>query len=112
MTKSKIELPNVLVVCDDINLDFGKIRLRSKGSDGGHNGLGSIIEHLGTQNFARLRLGVSAPPFGKDAVDYVLEKFSNTEKKNLEDFIERASNCCLVWLNQGIQKAMEEYNER
>ncbi|HRZ40464.1 MAG TPA: aminoacyl-tRNA hydrolase, partial [Candidatus Omnitrophota bacterium] len=72
----KVEPAESLVVCDDFSLEFGQLRLRSKGSDGGHNGLKSIIENLGTQDFMRLRLGVGNPPSRQDPADYVLSAFS------------------------------------
>lgn len=79
----KIPRENILIISDDIDMDFGKIRLREKGSSGGQNGLKSIAEHLGTEEFARLKIGV-----GRDdrynVADWVLSKFTDEEKKNLE----------------------------
>ena len=103
-------LNNSLILCDDLNLDFGQIRIRSKGSDGGHNGLDSIIQCLGTEEFPRLRMGISHPGNKVNVVDYVLEEFSKSEKNNLEDFISNAADCCLIWLDEGIGKAMESFN--
>lgn len=103
---------NILVVCDDFNLDFQQIRLRAKGSDGGHNGLSSVIEHLKTDQFARLRMGVGKPRDKKDIVDYVLEQFSKKEKISLGKFIDQATLCCVAWLNNGIEAAMDQYNRK
>jgi len=106
------ELKHVLVVCDDMNLDFGQIRIRAKGSDGGHNGLNSIIEHLGSEEFGRLRLGVGQPEANRDPAEYVLEEFKPREKNALDDFIIEAVECCLMWLKEGINKTMDQFNKR
>jgi len=103
---------DILIVCDDFHLEFGQIRIRDKGSDGGHNGLTSVIEHLGTQDFARLRLGIGTPSKGQESVDYVLGKWTAGEEKQLDEFIDRATDCCGVWLQEGINKAMDQFNGR
>ena len=110
--KKEISSSDLLIVCDDLAIDFGQIRLRAKGSDGGHNGLTSIIEHLGTQEFPRLRLGIGRPPAPQDTVDYVLGKFNKEERKELNHFINEATECCLVWLRDGTNKAMGQFNRR
>lgn len=103
---------DILVVCDDFHLDFGQIRIRSKGTDGGHNGLTSVIEHLGTQAFARLRLGIGPPVKGREPVGHVLGKWTAAEEKQLAEFIDRATDCCGVWLQEGIHKTMDQFNGR
>ena len=103
---------DILIVCDDFHLDFGQVRIRSKGTDGGHNGLTSVIEHLGTQAFARLRLGIGGPVKGQESVEYVLGKWTAGEEKQLDEFIDRATDCCGVWLQEGIDKAMDQFNGR
>ena len=110
--KKEFELSDALIVFDDMDVDFGLMRLRSQGSDAGHNGLTSVIAHLKTEEFPRLRLGIGRPKIRQDAVDYVLEEFNKSEKKELPGFIEEATDCCLVWLNSGINKAMEQFNRR
>ena len=110
LEKREIDLKNLLVVCDDVSIPFGTKRLRSKGSSGGHNGLKSIIHHLKSDQFARLRLGVGQP--GGNMADYVLDEFSRTEKKQLPQFIDEAKESCLIWLEGGINKAMEQTNRR
>lgn len=110
--KKDIACSGLLVVCDDLDIHFGLLRLRAKGSDGGHNGLTSIIGHLGTEDFPRLRLGIGRPKSRQDTVDFVLEEFNKSEKKELPSFIEEATDCCLVWLKNGINKAMEQFNRR
>jgi peptidyl-tRNA hydrolase, PTH1 family len=108
----KPELADILVVCDDINLGFGEIRLKPGGSDGGHNGLKSIIAELGTESFARLKLGIGAPPTKDLQVDWVLADFKPAEKKELGSFLDQAVTCCRMWLEGETARAMTEYNQR
>ena len=110
--KKGIAPEHILVVCDDLSLEFGQIRVRSNGSDGGHNGLKSIIEQLGTNNFARLRLGIGRPVDSSMAVAYVLGEFTKGEKKSLPEVLSRSCECCKAWLRDGPQKAMNEYNQK
>ena len=108
----KLDLADILVVCDDINLDFGEIRLKSAGSDGGHNGLKSIIAELGTTSFTRLKLGVGAPPTRELQVDWVLANFKASEMKELGGIIDQAVECCRLWLQGETARAMTEFNKR
>jgi peptidyl-tRNA hydrolase, PTH1 family len=108
----KLDLADILVVCDDINLAFGEIRLKSSGSDGGHNGLKSIIAEVGTESFARLKLGVGAPPVRELQADWVLANFKASEMKELGGFIDQAVECCRLWLKGEQARAMTEYNQR
>ena len=112
LNSKKFDVKDILIVCDDLNLPFRETRIRKKGSDGGNNGLGSVIDHLKTDDFARLRMGIGQPPTKKDTVDYVLEEFKRSEEKHLDDFVDQAAECCLLWLKDGINKAMEKYNRR
>lgn len=112
MKKRDLSLEDVMIVCDDFNLDFEQIRLKGKGSDGGHNGLSSVIEHLGTEQFVRLRMGIGRPVGKKDTVDYVLEEFKKKERERLDSFIDETTSCCLAWLCEGIDAAMDQYNRR
>ena len=112
VSKNEIPLEDILVVCDDLALDFGCMRLRSQGSDGGHNGLTSLIEELKTEKFARLRLGIGAPGEKEETAGYVLGEFSDHEKKHLEDFIQKAVDCCNTWLTRGTSPAMNQFNKR
>ena len=112
MSKKDLSPGNILVVCDDFNLDFEQVRLRPQGSDGGHKGLSSIIGHLGTEQFARLRMGIGYPPGAQDAVDYVLEAFKKKESDRLDGFIDGAVSCCLMWLREGIHTAMDRHNRK
>ncbi len=108
----KIDPENILVVCDDFSLVFGQIRLREQGSDGGHNGLASIIEHLGTKEFSRLRLGIGPVPPHKSTVDFVLEDFRLDEKKKLPEFLSASVGCCRAWLSEALSTVMSRYNQK
>lgn len=105
----KLDLDDVIVITDDTALETGQIRLRSKGSAGGHNGLGDIIEKLGSNEFARCRVGVGRCASAM-AVDYVLGRPMADEKILLNDAIARARDAVLCWLEHGIDKTMNEFN--
>ncbi len=106
----KIEFSEILIVCDDFNLDFGRIRIREKGSDGGHNGLKSVMACLGSQDFPRLRLGVGLPKGSGDISNYVLSQFGGQERKDLDPFIERSKDAILSIITDSIRSAMNQYN--
>ncbi len=113
LRKHRIELNNLLVVCDDLDLELGRIKIKSMGSGGGHNGLKSIINSLGSNEFARLRIGIGRPDeHDADASDYVLSPFSKHEKEQYQDVLTKASECCQVWVEQGIVKCMDIFNTR
>lgn len=101
----------ILVVADDFNLPLGRIRLRRSGSDGGHNGLSSVIYHLGTEHFPRLRLGVGPVPEEIAAEDFVLERFPRKEFNAADEMVERAAKAVRAWLLDGYQKAAAVYNQ-
>ncbi len=105
-------LENILIVCDDLSLSFGKLRLRPLGSAGGHNGLKSIIKDLGSNQIARLRLGIGTPGGAADAVDYVLANFTPAQIKALPDFINHALDCVTCWVTEGAEVAMNLYNTK
>jgi len=112
LARSKgIDPENILVVCDDLSLPFGKLRVRPLGSAGGHNGLKSIIEHLGGNRFARLRLGIGAPA-AQETSDYVLTNFTSEQKKVLPEFINHALDCVTCWVTEGAAEAMNKYNKQ
>ena len=113
MVKDKgIPLANVLVLCDDFHLDFGEIRIRPQGSSGGHNGLTSVFEHLGSKEIARLRLGIGAPQEKSQVTDFVLSGFKAGERKRLPEVVAEAADCCHVFLKEGISQAMTRFNKR
>ncbi len=101
---------DILVIHDDMDLPFGKIRIRRKGSSGGHKGIESIAGHLGTTEFPRIKVGVGRPPEGVDPVDFVLEPFANKDARALEDLIWLSAAAAIAVLTRGIDWAMAEYN--
>lgn len=105
-------LEDVLVVCDDVNLPLGQLRMRGAGSAGGHNGLASIISTLGSEEFARLRVGVGPPELGEDLADYVLDRFRDDEADAVDAMLERARAAVRKLLSSGIGEAMTLYNRR
>lgn len=109
----KIDVPEELIVIyDDIALDVGAIRVRKNGSAGGHNGMKSIINHLSTENFMRIRMGVGEKPKGYDLADYVLGHFTQSERELMNQGAIDAVNAVEVILDEGIQKAMNLYNKK
>ena len=105
----KLELADVLVVCDDLSLPLGKLRLRGGGSDGGQKGLRDITAHLGTEDFARLRIGIGdRGPI--DAADFVLSRFRSAERPVMDDALILASQAVAVWATQGLPAAMNRFN--
>lgn len=106
----QLALVDLLVVCDDIALPLGKLRFRARGTHGGHNGLRDIQQHVGTTEYSRLRIGVDVPGEHNDAIDHVLGKFKPSEKPVIEDAIGLAVQAVAVWVGQGIQTCMNQYN--
>jgi len=101
---------DLLIVYDDLDLPFGRIRIRTQGSAGGHRGVESIMETLAAAPFCRIRVGVGRPPGGMDAVDYVLEAFDAGEAGALSEILDRAAAAVECLLRDGVQRAMELYN--
>ena len=107
----KIPHNRVLVLYDDIALPLGIIRIREKGSAGGHNGLTSVLQHLGTQNVPRLRIGVDRPADPRHSqIDWVLGRFNRDEQKKVEDVVSRAAEAVEAILKTGMERAMNTYN--
>lgn len=100
----------LIVLYDDINLPVGKIRIRPKGSAGGHNGIKNIIAHLGGQEFPRVRIGVGEKPKGWDLVDYVLGRFPAEEEPVIRKALEQAAEACEVIMQEGVDAAMNRFN--
>ncbi|MFZ5980047.1 MAG: aminoacyl-tRNA hydrolase [Candidatus Zixiibacteriota bacterium] len=100
----------MLVVVDDFNLPLGRVRFRRNGSDGGHNGLASLIEELDTSNFPRFRLGIGPVPENESSVDFVLEKFSPSEEKTAKKMIAIAAEAVIFALHNRLEEAMSKYN--
>ena len=106
----KLELADLLVVCDDINLPIAKLRFRIKGSAGGQKGLNDILKRLATDEAPRLRIGVGSPPPGWDAADYVLGKFTADETPQIEEAVVKAADAVEVWVKEGAANCMNRYN--
>lgn len=106
----KIQLDNLLVVYDDVDLPLGSLRLRSSGGSAGQKGMASILERFGTQEIPRLRIGIGRPTGGKDAANYVLQDFSNAEKEQLKQILDRAADAALTFITKGLEAAMNQFN--
>ena len=106
----KVPLEQVILIYDDVDLSLGKLRVRSKGSSGTHNGMKSVIFHLQSDNFPRIRVGIDKTPEGWDIVDYVLGRFSEDEKKVICESALRAAEATATIITAGIDEAMREYN--
>ncbi|HEX3724541.1 MAG TPA: aminoacyl-tRNA hydrolase [Nitrolancea sp.] len=107
----RLPLSQVLIIYDDLDLPFGQIRLRPSGSSGGHNGMASIINRLGTQDFPRLRLGIGRSEH-TGTIGYVLSRFTSGEEKQLRDHISQAAAAAKAWHEDGIEVAMNRFNRR
>ncbi len=111
-SKSKLSIRDILVVCDDVNLRIGSLRMRASGGSGGHKGVKSIIEKLDSQDFARLRVGVGAEETRKNLTNFVLGTFLKKEKPIIKETIEEAADACECWLKLGIEQSMNKFNKR
>lgn len=105
----QLPLEDLLVVCDDMALPLGKLRVRARGTHGGHNGLRDIQNHLGSTEYPRLRVGVGEPDV-QDAVDHVLGRFRPAERAVIDDATARAAQAVALWVHQGIERCMNQYN--
>ena len=108
----KIDHEHIIVMYDDIDLDVGKLRVRAKGSAGGHNGIKNNIAHLGTQEFPRVRIGVGAKPDRMDLADYVLGRFPQVEQSVMEDAFKEAAEAAAAIVEDGIDAAMNRFNRK
>jgi peptidyl-tRNA hydrolase, PTH1 family len=106
----KIPLDDVLVVCDDVNLPVGRLRVRPSGSDGGNNGLKSIAATLGTTAYARLRIGVGRGDTRRDLADHVLSRFAPDELPGMQEALDRAAQAVEVWIDGGVGPVMNGFN--
>ena len=106
----RVPLKHVLVAVDDADLPLGEIRLRPGGSSGGHHGLESLEQYLGTREFARLRIGIGRKDGAREITDYVLGRFAASEAELAEKVLSRAADQAEMWLKGGIQKAMSQFN--
>ena len=106
----KIPDEDLLVACDDLSLPLAKLRFRARGSSGGQKGLDDIVRRLGTEEFARLRIGIGSPPQGWDWADYVLGKFKAEEKPEIEQAVLKAADAVALWVREGIDFCMNQFN--
>ena len=108
----KVSHEEVIVIYDDISLEVGQLRLRTKGSAGGHNGIKSIISHMGTDEFPRIKVGVGDKPKGWDLADYVLSRFGAEEQVTMREALKDTSDAVKSILTNGIDAAMNQYNKK
>ena len=108
----KLEPKDLVVVHDDLELDPFRVQVKMGGGHGGHNGLKSLLAHLGTSEYPRVRVGVGRPPPAVDPADYVLGRFANSEEKELEDCVLQAAAAARKAVDEGVVKAMNEFNRR
>lgn len=107
----KVPVEDLLVVCDDAALPFGALRMRTRGTDGGQNGLKSVIYHIQTDVFARLRIGIANDRTGQmDLADFVLSRFENDENAVLDTVVRIAADAVMTWSAEGVEKAMNQFN--
>ena len=107
----RIPAEHIIVISDEMSLPVGKIRVRTKGSAGGHNGLKSIIQNLGTEDFPRIRMGIDKPPHPDyDVADWVLSGFKNKDAEDIENAAVRAAKAAVCYIEEGAERAMSSYN--
>lgn len=106
----KLNPDEIIIICDDINLDVGRLRIRKKGSAGGHNGLKNIIAHLGTEEFPRIRVGVGEKTEGWDLADYVLARFDKDSEPVICEALANVVGAVETWISEGIDAAMNRFN--
>ena len=105
----KLDIADVLIICDDFNLPLGKLRVRSRGSHGGQNGLRNIQQALGTEDYTRLRVGVGEPGPG-EAIDFVLTRFKPSERPKMDEAVEKAGQAAITFIRQGLEPCMNQAN--
>lgn len=108
----KVEPEDIVIIYDDVSLEPGQLRIRLKGSAGGHNGIKNIIAHLGTQEFPRIKVGIGAKPPRMDLADYVLSRFSQGEQKMMDEAFSEAGEAAVMMITDGAERAMNHFNTR
>ncbi len=108
----KVTPSEIIIIYDDISLEVGQLRIRKKGSAGGHNGIKSIISHLGTDEFPRIKVGVGDKPKDWDLADYVLSRFHVAEQPTIREALKDTSDACKMIITAGIDAAMNQYNRK
>lgn len=110
LNKYNLKLEDIIVIYDDLDLDVGEIRIKRKGSSGGHNGLKSIINNLKSKEFVRIRIGIGRPPAGFNVADYVLDYFDNEEEIVIQENLDEVIEAVKVIKNDSVEKAMNNFN--
>jgi PTH1 family peptidyl-tRNA hydrolase len=110
--KVALEHNNLIVIHDDLDIEFSRLKIKSSGSSAGHKGIDSIIDALGTDRFVRIRMGIGRPDSDQDTTDYVLQKFTEMESNKLDGFINEAIEALDVILKYGAEKAMNKFNKK
>jgi peptidyl-tRNA hydrolase, PTH1 family len=108
----RLKVEDLLVIHDDLDLPFGRLRFKQRGGDGGHQGIRSIIDRMGGDNFLRLKVGIGRPPDGVDPADYVLTPFSNSERNALEEVVNLAAESIETALLEGVEAAMNRFQKK
>jgi PTH1 family peptidyl-tRNA hydrolase len=108
----RLKMEDLIVVHDDLDLPFGRLRFKQRGGDGGHQGIRSIIERMGGNSFLRLKVGIGRPPPGMDSADYVLSFFDRNEQPLLDQILSRAADSLKVMLLEGLEKAMNQFQKQ
>lgn len=106
----KIDTKNIIIIYDEMQIEPGNIKIRKKGSDGGHNGMKSVIQNLGTQEIARIRIGIGKSNYSKDMVNYVIGKINENEQKILNEGVTKAKEATIEIIKNGIDSAMNKFN--
>lgn len=109
---TNVPIDNIIVIYDDIDIELGSLRIRKKGSAGSHNGMKSIIYHLKSEDFPRIRLGIGKPNQGQDLANYVINNFGKEDRELIDTTIERASEAVLEIIKNGVDQAMNMFNKR
>ncbi len=108
ISKREADIKDFLIICDDVNLEFGKIRLRASGSSGGHHGLESVIRSTGSDGFCRLRIGVGRPDMPTDLTNFVLGRFDADEMKLMAALLEKCATICHEWIEKDLESAVKK----
>jgi PTH1 family peptidyl-tRNA hydrolase len=110
--KYAVALNDILVVCDDLDLDPGRLKMSAGGSSAGHNGIQSVIEALKGEDFVRLRIGIGRPPEGVDGAEFVLKGFRFSERQKVKPALEKARDCCILFLEKDVDTCMNQFNRK
>ena len=106
------DMGDLIVIHDDLDLPFGRLRFKRRGGDGGHQGIRSIIERMGGNNFLRLKVGIGRPPRGMEPAEYVLSSFDEAQQPYLDEILNQAAEALMVMLSEGVERAMNQYQKK